>query len=115
LSLGTLATRLLTLATGLTGRSVAAAFTAAVAVVIIACPCALGRATSTALMVGSGRCAQVAVLIKGAECTRVHRVVDIIVFDKTVPGQQTDDLVLGACYHSPDLVDRTVRDTEGYH
>ena len=59
------------------------AFTAAVAVLIIACPCALGLATPVALMVGSGRAAQMGIVIKGADVLQGTRRVDTVVFDKT--------------------------------
>ena len=66
-----------------TGESAAFAFTAAVAVLIIACPCALGLATPTALMVGTGRGAQLGLLIKGPEVLESTRTVDTVVLDKT--------------------------------
>jgi P-type Cu+ transporter len=65
------------------GSSVSTAFTAAVAVLIIACPCALGLATPTALMVGTGRGAELGVLIRGPEILERTRRIDTIVLDKT--------------------------------
>ncbi|MDT7783460.1 MAG: P-type Cu+ transporter [Pseudonocardiales bacterium] len=66
-----------------TGGGAGAAFTAAVAVLIIACPCALGLATPTALLVGTGRGAQLGILIKGPEVMELTRRVDTVVLDKT--------------------------------
>jgi Cu+-exporting ATPase len=65
------------------GEGAAFAFTAAVAVLIIACPCALGLATPTALMVGTGRGAQLGLLIKGPEILESTRRVDTVLLDKT--------------------------------
>ena len=82
-----------------TGNSITAAFTAAVAVLIIACPCALGLATPTALLVGTGRGAQLGILIKGPEVLESTRRVDTVLLDKTgtvTSGLMTVHDVLGA-------------------
>ena len=74
------------------GRQTDAAFSAAVAVLIIACPCALGLATPTALMVGSGRAAQMGIVIKGVDVLQSTRRIDTVVLDKTgtvTTGQMT--------------------------
>ncbi len=67
----------------LTGHGPQQAFTAAVAVLIIACPCALGLATPTALMVGTGRGAQLGIIIKGPQALEMTRRIDTVVLDKT--------------------------------
>ena len=77
IALGTLAVHLLI------GSGVQLSFTAAVAVLIVACPCALGLATPTALLVGTGRGAQLGVLIRGPEILESTRKVDTILLDKT--------------------------------
>jgi Cu+-exporting ATPase len=82
-----------------TGESATFAFTAAVAVLIIACPCALGLATPVALMVGTGRGAQLGLLIKGPEVLESTRRVDTVVLDKTgtvTTGKMTLVNVIGA-------------------
>ena len=84
------------------GEGAAFAFTAAVAVLIIACPCALGLATPTALMVGTGRGAQLGLLIKGPQILESTRRVDTIVLDKT--GTVTDGrMTLAGVTTAPDI------------
>jgi copper-transporting P-type ATPase V len=75
----------------LTGSELAPAITAAVAVLIIACPCALGLATPIGIMVGSGRGAEIGVFFKRAETFERSRRIDVVVFDKT--GTLTDGLM----------------------
>ncbi|THA62993.1 copper-translocating P-type ATPase [Streptomyces sp. A0642] len=87
------------------GEGLTAAFTAAVAVLIIACPCALGLATPTALMVGTGRGAQLGILIKGPEVLETTRRIDTIVLDKT--GTVTTGKMTLQTVHTTDAVTET--------
>ena len=80
------------------------AFTAAVAVLIIACPCALGLATPTALMVGSGRAAQMGIVIKGIDVLQSTRRIDTVVLDKT--GTVTTGAMTLTAVHCADGVER---------
>ena len=103
-TLATLATWLLL------GAPAEAAFTAAVAVLIIACPCALGLATPTALLVGTGRGAQQGILIKGPEVLEASRGIDAVILDKT--GTVTTGAMQLRAVHSADAGDLQLSDAE---
>ena len=92
----------------LTGHSADQAFTAAVAVLIIACPCALGLATPLGIMVGTGRGAQLGVIIKGGEVLEDTRDIDVVIVDKT--GTVTHGRMELASVHMPGASDDSQRE-----
>ncbi|MDG1087993.1 MAG: heavy metal translocating P-type ATPase, partial [Acidimicrobiales bacterium] len=92
----------------LTGHSADQAFTAAVAVLIIACPCALGLATPLGIMVGTGRGAQLGVIIKGGEVLEDTRDIDVVIIDKT--GTVTHGRMELASVHMPGASDNSQRE-----
>ncbi|QYJ03903.1 heavy metal translocating P-type ATPase [Nocardioides panacisoli] len=99
----------------LAGQGAAVALTAAVAVLIIACPCALGLATPTALMVGTGRGAQLGLLVRGPEALEATRGIDTIVLDKTgtvTRGEMTLVDVVAAPGEDADTVHRRAAQLE---